>query len=65
MGIEKASSTSRTISICGRRSSGIARRPALYSLYSSDRNVGLPRSNAAMANSGLEASTIASIEVNP
>src|SRR2546423_15493619 len=43
----------------------MARRPALYSLYSTERKVGLPRSKAAMANSGREARTIASIDVKP
>ncbi len=43
----------------------MARRPALYSWYSWERNVGLPRSKAAMANSGREARTMASIEVKP
>ena len=65
MGIENDSRTSRTFSICGRRSSGIARRPALYSAYSFDRNVGAARSNAATANSGREARTMASMDVKP
>ena len=65
MGIAKDSSTSLTRWIWGRRSSGIARRPALYSAYSSVRNVGPPMSNAATAYSGRPASTIASMDVNP
>ena len=65
MGIEKDSSTSRTLSSWGRRSSGIARLPALYSTYSLDRNVGAPTSNAATAYSGRDASTMASIDVKP
>ena len=43
----------------------IARRPALYSWYSLDRKVGAATSKAATANSGREASTMASIEGNP
>ena len=43
----------------------MARRPALYSAYSSERKVGPPRSKAAAAYSGREASTMASMEVNP
>ena len=43
----------------------MARRPALYSSYSFDRKVGAGRSNAAAANSGREARTIASMDVNP
>ncbi len=65
MGIENASSTSRTFSIWGRRSSGMARRPALYSSYSLERKVGAARSKAAAANSGREARTIASMDVKP
>src|SRR5207302_11083186 len=53
------------MSIWARRSSGMARRPALYSTYSWERNVGLPRSNAAIAYSGRDASTMASIDVKP
>ena len=65
MGIVKAVSTSRTFSIWGRRSSGMARRPALYSSYSLERKVGAARSKAAAAYSGLEARTMASMEVKP
>ena len=65
MGMENASRISRTRWIWGRRSSGIALRPALYSLYSSERKVGPPRSKAAAAYSGRDASTIASMEVKP
>src|ERR1700730_12068425 len=43
----------------------MARRPALYSTYSFDRKVGAPTSKAATANSGRDASTMASIDVNP
>ncbi len=43
----------------------MARRPALYSACSLERKVGFPMSKAAMANSGREARTIASIDVKP
>ncbi len=65
IGIESDSRILRQSSICGRRSSGMARRPCLYSAYSWLRNVGLGRSNAAIAYSGRLVSTSASIEVNP
>ena len=61
-----ASSTSLTRSTCPLNSSGLVDRFALYSTYSSERNVFRDTSNATARWVGSSSrSTLMSIEVNP
>ena len=66
IGIRRDSTTSWISPSCGRKSSGVSRRPALYSASIASRATGLPTSKATAIRSGRSsASSLINIEVKP